>query len=1459
MLTPDRIGRYQVHSVVGVGGFAVVLRALDESLQDVVAIKVLAENWAREPRVRERFLGEARLLRRIRSQHLVTVHDVGELDDGRPYFVMEFANRGTLANRLEARHATTLDPASLITLATVLAEGLGALHAAGVVHRDVNPRNIFIQERDEGAGRPERMGAPTRIHVGLIAPGERLMLGDLGLAKDLIRAGPAVSVLGGTPSYQAPEQLDPRGEVSPATDVYGATGVLWEAMTGEPPPEPAGLDRALATLPPAWRPVLGRGLAALPEDRFETTAQWLAAVLNAAGAGDGELGRKVVSRLDLTEVAEGPYLGLATFQPEDATRFFGRDSLVTDLVRRLRRDRVLVMGGPSGSGKSSVVRAGLIPAIATGALPGSEHWPLALFTPRADPMAELAHQLERAGRVAGRQLINGLTAADLAAEPERARDAAESITDASGGLLLVVDQFEELFTQSDRRDDQDRFLQVLAGMVDPTDSRVRAVFVMRADFYTQSAYFPWLAEKISVNQVLVGPMSRHELRQAIEEPARLAYLRLEEGLVDALLEDGRAQPGALPLVSHAMAETWRRRRGSALTLDGYRQAGGVGGAIAQTADEVYQRLDPAHRQTARRLLLRMVNPGEGTSDTRRRLSVGELSHDVYPDLARDVVDALTSARLLTIDRDTIELAHEALIGSWPRLRDWIGESRDDLRARQRIGRAASEWDAQGRQPDLLYRGTALQAATEWAERHPDVLTTLDREFMDESVAAHTRQVQADQAADRRSRRVRSTAIGLLAVLLAVAMVSAIVGFNGFRTATRQLSLALATQAADVASENPRLALALAVEATTRGAGSFEARSALVDATRQLESSALAPVGSPIEVGDALTLGLSPRYDLLGVGSRQGGLKLYDPDGRGPIGDVLTGHTGAVEEITFTPDGRQMVTVGQDGAILRWDLTNPSDVHPPDLIGRAADILWGAAMSPNGETLATAGEDGVIQLWDLENRTPIGSPLTDDGFDMLTVRFSPDGSILLAGNGRGQMIGWEMESRRVALERFSAHGSDIWEIVFAPSGGAVATASSDGRIRLWDLSGDLLAEPFAETTEDVRGVQFLQNGDLLAAGDETGKVRTWSVVENREVSVTTLAHGRQVIAGTTSPMGSQYLSLSLDQTVITWGAPTGLSTITGHLGGAYGLAVSADGRLLASGDGEGNVRIYDSASRDLVAGPVNAEGAVWALAFSPDGKRLFGGDAAGGLLAIEVDTGGVVARVEEAHDGAVAAIAWSEGRLLTGGADGLVRIWNADLQPAGSPLGPHSGGVTDLAVNPDGVVAASDRSGMIHFWDADLVAADEPLAADDNTVWGVAWSPDGRHLAAASDDWVVLVFDSQSWAQMAALTPHPEGATDVEFLGDGGTVATTSRDGSVRLFDLPLEREIGSVIASHRGPAWRLRAIPGSTRYVTSSEDGSVRIWDELDLERACQRAEQAFDEEQRRRYLGPGEEAQGCR
>ena len=389
---------------------------------------------------------------------------------------------------------------ALLRLSMPLPMDSTAIHDAGVVHRDIKPDNILFQVARRGQPEPDAIAAELGTRTVLVKDDERILVSDLGIAKDLMKHGSAVTILGGTPLYRAPEQEEDDAEVTPAADVYAATALLLHILSGQKPPGAKNVESRLATLPTTWREVIEEGMAIDPKARFASIERWRSAILNTLAHEAAEpRGARPTEAIELA--APCPYKGLGAYQPEDAHRFFGREALIDELVRRIWLQKVLVVGGPSGSGKSSLVRAGLIPALNAGALHGSEKWRSTLLTPGHDPLAELHFQVSRT-LPSGKSSVS---LEDLLAHPTMARHLGWS-NGHEQPLIICIDQFEELFTLTSAAQ-RSKFIAALSAMTDPADSKVRIVIAIRADFYVSCAQIPWLAERITVNQVLVGPMA----------------------------------------------------------------------------------------------------------------------------------------------------------------------------------------------------------------------------------------------------------------------------------------------------------------------------------------------------------------------------------------------------------------------------------------------------------------------------------------------------------------------------------------------------------------------------------------------------------------------------------------------------------------------------------------------------------------------------------------------------------------------------------------------------------------------------------------------------------------------------------------------------------------------------------------------------------------------------------------
>ena len=672
-VAPGAFGRsvrgYELREQVGVGDFGVVYRAYQPSVGREVAIKVIRPELVNKASFVRGFESEARLVAQLEHPHVVALYDYWRDPEG-AYLVMRWLRGGSLRQALE-RGPWNLEPAS--RLLSQVAGALAYAHRQGVVHRDLKPANVLLDEEGHA------------------------YLSDFGIAARLAdRDNPARPVTS-SPAYVPPEEL--AGQHTPRSDIYGLGLLTFELLTGQRPPMDGSLPSLSALRPelaPALDDVIARATASDPDERHESVDAFVAAFAAAAGAG---------AVAETRTPADNPYKGLQAFGETDADDFYGRDSLVDELVAAVGDHRLVAVVGPSGIGKSSVVKAGLIPALREGALPGSDRWVISDMYPGSYPFEELASALLRVAVTRPDDLVEALARDELGM-----RRIAKRILPPGSGLVLVVDQFEELFTLTAEEETRRRFLDALTAVADDRRSPVRVVLTLRADFLDHPLRYPEFGELLRAGMVAVAAPSEDELAEAIERPAKRVGIRFEPGLVSQIVADVHDQPGGLPLLQYALTELFAARRSDALTLEGYMATGGVVGALGRRAEELYRGIDSRAQTACRQVFLRLVSVDPAAQDTRRRVRRRELRQlELEPEALEEILARYGEHRFLSFDREpltrtpTVEVAHEAILSQWRRLRTWIEDRREDLLLHRRLGEAVEEWQDSGRDPEYLPR------------------------------------------------------------------------------------------------------------------------------------------------------------------------------------------------------------------------------------------------------------------------------------------------------------------------------------------------------------------------------------------------------------------------------------------------------------------------------------------------------------------------------------------------------------------------------------------------------------------------------------------------------------------------------------------------------------------------------------------------------------------------------------
>ena len=1135
-----------------------------------------------------------------------------------------------------------------------------------------------------------------------------------------------------------------------------------------------------------------------------------------------------------------PFKGLQFFDVEDSELFFGRERLTAKLLNRLHEAKFLsVIIGASGSGKSSLVRAGLVPAIKKGEafikraeLPGEhEKWQVHIMTPTAHPLEALAIELTRDSEsvTAVATLMD-----DLSKDPRSLHlffSRRAQLNDPSHSVL-VVDQFEELFTLCHDEFEREAFIDNLLIALFPfsdeglqgipqeeiqTDGNLTLIITLRADFYAHLAQYPELRDAVAQQQEYIGPMTTEELRSAIQEPAKRGHWEFEPGLVDLILRDVGDEPGALPLLSHALLETWKRRAGHMLTLKGYADAGGVHGAIAHTAENVYQNFSPGEQAMMRNILLRLTEFGEGTEDTRRRASFDELMpHADQAHQVRAVLNRLAEARLVTVSENTAEVAHEALIREWPQLREWLSQDREGIILHRRLTESAHEWELLERDADALYRGARLAQANEWSALNPTALNAQERIFLDASnlqakreeqereeqrqrelaAAKELAETQRHSASRLRIRNRVISTVGTIAIILAM-----VAGLLGLRS----------NQNALAARTNARTAFA-----------------------RELAAASLA------------NLNADPERSIL--------LALHGVSATAPDQLVLPEVENALHRAIASSRIRKTFTAHQGE-------------------------IWAMAYSPDGTRLATSGADQNIQIWDTTSYQN-SLTLNVQASEVRSMTFSPDGTRIGAASSDGSARIWNVETGHFVLE-LKGHAKAVQAITFSPDGKQLATSSLDKSIKLWDAAtGKELAtwrniqEPTNQLVYSPDGRRILFVDDHIL-GNEEGHLHVIDALSGEEIyqvpvgyygfalspnnkqlalvppdinfiRVLDAENGQhlyniprpqnRIMWMEFSPDSSHLAVAGLDRKVHVWDTGTVIEsfTLSGHTEFVSTVAFSPDGKHLASGASDGTIKIWSLEAPSEVF-PIALAGYANRLAVSPDGALIAATGSSpttnrqDSLTMWDAHNGNLIYE-RKAHPEFPVAIAFSpDGKeVATGGVDYTVKVWDAASGAVRLNLPVEDGVIWSIAYHPDGQrFAVVGSEGMIRFYDR---ATGKALWSWDGGIgWlaSVAFSPDGSRLAIVGGDTSeAKVWDVVAGKELLTLTGHMSANWGVAFSPDGARIVTCGNDGTARIWDAATGQLL-LTLAGHTSTIVTARFSPDGTRITTASKDGTNRIWDSV--------------------------------
>ncbi len=1123
-----------------------------------------------------------------------------------------------------------------------------------------------------------------------------------------------------------------------------------------------------------------------------------------------------------------PYRGLLPYDRAYEAVFYGRERLTAELAGLLAETGMVMVTGASGAGKTSLLQAGLVPALARGVqVPGSSSWPVVSMTPTTRPLTELAARLaELDGRdpasirpglaeTPGNAdlLISELTQAVAGRERDGGQD--QAVPGEAGRLVLIIDQFEQVFADAseEARLERAAFIDaVCAAATSPTgprgESPALVVLAVRGDYWDRCAGYPQLAPVMQHHQLVVGPMTDAALRRVISGPTEASGLRLEPGLPDVILADlrtagGEQNAGAigfLPLLSEAMVLTWEKREDGQLTRRGYEgddRRAGVARAIEVSAEATYGQLTETQQAVARGLFRAMTAPDADLRIARQTVTRGDLRAG-FPARERPEVDTVLEAfargRLVVLGGDRAEIAHDVVLQAWPRLRGWLAEDQTSVILYGQLAQDAARWNGSGKDPAVLYRGVQLAAAGQakrgW-EADPARFPALS--------AGEAEFLRVSDWAMARSRWRRRALAGAVALALVAALVVAVVAGQSARTTAGQqntaaLSERLAAQSTALDAADPVTAALLAA-AAWRIAPTAQARYSLLESVVQPVRGVLTA-----QSGVVTALAYSPGGGTVAAGYQDGTIRLWDVASHRLISTASWGPVPLA--LAFTTGGTTLEAADSD-SFGSWDLANGARVAVQPLPGASAGGSVG--FSADGKTIASGGRDGIIRLFDAATRQEIGTPMSSDANPVDAVAFNPDGTVLASANTDGNVQLWNAATQQVTGPALTGAGSaQVNALAFSLDGTVLATGSQDGIARLWQVATGSQVGVTMATGYPVSALTFGDGGTALATAEGDGSTELWDIATQTQTGAAlTVPGSADVSALAFGPgAGGALATGASNGTVRLWSPTTFYQSAAPLIMDSQYLATAANGRasavlsanggVLATVGSRGTVRLWDVAARRPLGVQLRNQDAVTAVALSPNGGTV--AVAAGGVRFFTAATGAPVGTGLPASggNGSYGSMAFSpNGALLaTAGADGTARVWNvASQQEVGRPMSVGRAGTFTgtVAFSPDSkTLATVGAGGQTRLWSvATGQPAGRPMAAGSATTV-LAFSRDGRTLATAGARGTVRLWDVATQQEIGApLTADTQPVYAVAFSPDGGTLATAGADGFARLWDVAL--------------------------------------------------------------------------
>ncbi len=1074
-----------------------------------------------------------------------------------------------------------------------------------------------------------------------------------------------------------------------------------------------------------------------------------------------------------TLITGSPYLGLRKFEVDDKDKFFGRDNWIIELTDYLKQKNVLLLLGASGSGKSSLVQAGLIPKLKDNF--GANRLVNLTFVPDVNPFESFY------GCLLGNRYTQSQAKLAQAVKEDTLINVVEGLKNNSDLWFIFIDQFEELFTRTPKTE-RDIFIKSLVNLIQNNNSLVKIVMTIRADFLDKLSPYPSLGKIHDQYSKMLTDMDESELRLAIAEPAARNGVIFEKGLINQIIADFYEQAGSLPLLQYTLDLLWQKNhiQERVLNIKTYQEIGGVTGALEKQADKIYSQFNEQQRKTAEEIFLELISL-EGKEAVSRRADKSSFEQE---EMQREVLYQLIDNRLLVSKGEdgkaTVEVAHEELLRCWQVLQDLIREKEEIIVLRSRLYADAKQWDDLQKQDAVkasseLWGGSKLAKIVEFQKNNslPN-LEALAIEFIKASIS---------QAERQKNEKIR-TARRIAAVSLVAVVVSSSLGLMAWKQ----------TQQAELNLANARGFSSLSLFVQGKELDAFVEA---IKAGKTLQKQQ----ASDTKVMNAL-------QELLNRKSER---------------NRLEGHGRYVHSVNFSPDGKTLVSGSDDKTIKLWNVETGQKLRT--FYGHDGPV-YSVNFSPDGKTLVSGSDDKTIKtikIWNVETGQEIRT-LKGHGGPVYSVNFSPDGKTLVSGSDDKTIILWDVKTGQ-KLHTFYGHGGPVYSVNFSPDGKTLVSGSDDKTIKLWNVEKPQEIHTLKGHNGPVYSVNFSRDGKTLVSGSGDKTIKLWNVEKRREIH-TLKGHNSRVRSVNFSHDGKTLVSGSWDNTIKLWNESTGqeILTLKGHEGPVWSVNFSPDeGKTLVSGSDDGTIKLWNV---EIVQTLKGHDDLVNSVEFSPDeGKTLVSGSDDGTIKLWDVKTGEEI-RTLKGHDGPVRSVNFSpDGKTLVSGSDDkTITLWNVETGQEIHTLYGHNSLVRSVNFSPNGETLVSGSwDGTIKLWNVKTGQKLHTFYGHNSRVRSVNFSPDGNTLVSGSNDKTIKLWDVKTGKEIRTLKGHDIAVYSVDFSPDGKTLVSGSIDTTIKLWNVETGQEIRT-LKGHDGHVYSVDFSPDGKTLVSGSVDDTIKLW-----------------------------------